>query len=66
MSNETEKRGRGRPRKVENGYKSDCHVRLSDNEVAMLNTLNIELDIGCSEAIREGLKMFYNIKMMNR
>ena len=66
MGDCNKKRGRGRPRKIENGYKSDCHVRLSDNEVAMLNTLNIELDIGCSEAIREGLKMFYNIKMMSR
>ena len=62
MGNETEKRGRGRPRKVKNGYGSDCHIRLSDKEVSMLNTLNSDLGIESSEALREGLKMFYLFK----
>lgn len=63
MSNETEKRGRGRPRIVENGYSSDCHVRLSDDEVSMLNDLSIEKGIGVSKALREGLKLYYNYTM---
>ena len=64
MINETEKRGRGRPRKVENGYGSDCHIRLSDKEVSMLSTLNSDLGIESSEALREGLKLFYLFKTL--
>lgn len=62
MSNETEKRGRGRPRKVENGYDSRFNIRFSNDEVSMLNKLNGDLGIEKSEAVREGLKMFYIFK----
>ena len=63
MSNKTEKRGRGRPRIVENGYSSDCHVRLSDDEVSILNDLSIVKGIAVSKAWREGLKLYYNYTM---
>ena len=63
MGDDKKKHGKGRPRIVENGYSSDCHVRLSDDEVSMLNDLSIEKGIGVSKALREGLKLYYNYTM---
>ena len=66
MSDETEKRGRGRPETVKNGYNSRSNLRLSDDEIDMLNSLSIEKGINMSTAFRKGLGMLYNLEMNRR
>lgn len=55
------KRGRGRP-PLNNTRKSMHTVRFDDEEEAMIQHIEMEMDINISDIIRKAVRMFYNFK----
>jgi hypothetical protein len=55
------KRGRGRP-PLNNARKSTHTVRFDDEEEAMIQHIEMEMDINISDIIRKAVRMFYNFK----
>ena len=60
MGNETEKRGRGRPRK-EGSKRSSCNIRFDDECESMLGELTYFNEKNRSEIMRDALKLYYNL-----
>ena len=55
------KRKRGRPQI--NGTRKSTHtVRFDDEEEAMIQHIEMEMDINISDIIRKSVRMFYNFK----
>ena len=60
MDNDT-KCKRGRP--PINGTRKSMHtVRFDDEEEAMIQHIEMEMDINISDIIRKSVRMFYNFK----
>lgn len=55
------KRVRGRP-PLNNTRKSTHTVRFDDEEEAMIQHIEMEMDINISDIIRKAVRMFYNFK----
>lgn len=55
------KRRRGRP-PLNNTRKSMHTVRFDDEEEAMIQHIEMEIDINISDIIRKAVRMFYNFK----
>lgn len=59
MTNEAEKRGRGRPKK-EGSKRSSCNIRFDDEYESMLGELTYFNEKSRSEIMRDALKWYYN------
>lgn len=59
--NDEVKRRRGRP-PLNNTRKSMHTVRFDDEEEAMIQHIEMEMDINISDIIRKAVRMFYNFK----
>ena len=55
------RRGRGRP-PLNNARKSTHTVRFDEEEEAMIQYIEMEMDINISDIIRKAVRMFYNFK----
>ena len=55
------KRKRGRP-PINSTRKSTHTVRFDDEEEAMIQHIEMEMDINISDIIRKSVRMFYNFK----
>ena len=55
------KRKRGRP-PINCARKSTHTVRFDDEEEAMIQHIEMEMDINISDIIRKSVRMFYNFK----
>ena len=55
------KRKRGRP-PINDTRKSMHTVRFDDEEEAMIQHIEMEMDINISDIIRKAVRMFYNFK----
>ena len=55
-------RGRGRPKK-ESSYDYVLKVRISEDELLLLQDLENEFDLTRSEAIRQAIQTFHNLKI---
>lgn len=56
-----EKRGRGRPKKMES-RKNTHTVRFDSEEESMLNHLGVESDDNISDIMRKALRTYYRIE----
>lgn len=58
-------RGRGRPKK-DGSYDSVLKVRVSPDELYLLQDLEEELDVSRAELVRRAIRAYHNLKMKYR
>ena len=57
---ENVKRGRGRPKKTEDGYLNRVELRMNDSDMDMLDQLESETGCSRSEIIRAAVHSYYS------